>query len=276
MEMTQLQVSITAEQMTRLKATARQSGSTMTMLVREWIEGLGDSDGVVVTSSPTSSSGTSRYEELLEQLGQMAQAMQEQSRVQAEVQAAQVKALEAQTALLERLTQQGGLTPPHGGTEVTRVVVTPSEDARPVISTKFTGFEDYTQGQGKAPATEPPVPLPAKGPSLLERMQTAAVWTDEQVGALAPCEARVLFVEDGYEPLSEEVVVRLASGDEVKGQATGQVNGWVQVKPSGDWPEGGRNAQNIAAPLAACVWSERVEAGEPQEDGVVPDQATAA
>lgn len=130
MEITQLQVSITAEQMTRLKATARQSGSTMTMLVREWIEGLGEGDGVVVTSSPTSSQTTSRYEELLEQ--------------QLELMAAQTKALEAQTALLERLTQQGPTVTPDGGTEPTRVVVTPSEDARPVVSTKFTGFEDHS------------------------------------------------------------------------------------------------------------------------------------
>jgi hypothetical protein len=101
----------------------------------------------------------------------------------------------------------------------------------------------------------------ATGLSFIERMQAAAQFTPEEAEALAPCEARKLFDETGYENLSEEVEIHLASGVVARGQAAGQSDGWVQVIPGrdpGDWPEQGRKALNIAAPIAVAFWPSRM------------------
>jgi hypothetical protein len=148
-EMAVMQVRMTDEQLAGFRDAAAARGMSLTAMVLAWGEALANGEeGVLAGPGPRSNTlsntGNAVMQELLEQLGRMAEAMQEQSRVHAEVQAAQVKALTAQTALLERLTQQGGMTPPHGGTERIPVVLTPSEDARPVISTRFTGFEDHS------------------------------------------------------------------------------------------------------------------------------------
>jgi hypothetical protein len=163
----------------------------------------------------------------------------------------------------QAMDQEESPTPPHGGTEVTRVVVTPSEGVGSVSAARFDGFPDYSESAQKEVAVAAPVAVRVQSPA--ERMLAVSPFTEEESEVLAPCEARVLFEMPGYEVLrSEEVVIRLASGFEARGQATGQTDGWIQVRPGqgvGEWPEGGRNAQNIAAPLAACVWPGRMDSG---------------